>query len=278
MRCSDALIGRLQEAYRKIRNTIRYLLGNLNDFDFAAMKVDYPQMYKIDQWAMQRFNKLISEVLAAYETFAFHRVFSLIYNFCVVDMSSIYMDVLKDRMYCDGKNSLSRRSAQTAMHAIADGLVRLLAPVLVHTSEETFEVMGGQGSIHLQTMPKPDENIAWQKEDEKWSKIMAVRDEALKALEGLRNDKIIASNLEASLEIKADDCTIQLLNDFGAENFAALCVISEVKLQSSSELKIKADKSSYQKCARCWNYWQSVGSDSEYPDICSRCAEVVKNL
>jgi isoleucyl-tRNA synthetase len=141
IRCNDELIGRTQDAYRKIRNTIRYLLGNIDDFNPNKHTIVYEQMFEIDRWAIQQLQKLIIEVTQAYEEFLFHRVFSLLYNFCTVQMSSIYMDVLKDRMYCDAADSLSRRSGQTAMYKILDSLIRMLAPILVHTAEEAWAAM-----------------------------------------------------------------------------------------------------------------------------------------
>lgn len=275
MRCSDTLIGRLQDAYRKIRNTIRYLLGNINDFDTAAMSVDYDEMFEIDKWAMQRLAKLKSEIHNAYDNFAFHRVFTLIYNFCTVDMSSIYMDVLKDRMYCDGVDSLSRRSAQTVMTKILDSMVRMLAPILAHTAEEIWKAMGNEKSIHLEAMDT-DADIDYKADEAKWDKLMSVRDEVLKILEGLRQEEKIASNQEASVKVIADNDTVELLDDFGKENFAALCIISEVSFEVGENLSIKAAKSSFKKCARCWNFWESVGSNSKYPDLCDRCIEVIK--
>ncbi|MHC4125328.1 MAG: isoleucine--tRNA ligase, partial [Planctomycetota bacterium] len=166
IRCNDELIGKTQDAYRKIRNTLRYLFGNLNDFDPNTNSVPYRQMFEIDRWAMQQLQKLIANVQQAYEDFIFHRVFSLIYNFCTVEMSSIYMDLLKDRMYCDAAESLSRRSAQTAMHKILDNLIRMLAPVLVHTAEEAWDTMKFKSqhldSVHLAEMPTVEESIDWQ--------------------------------------------------------------------------------------------------------------------
>jgi len=143
------------------------------------------------------------------KTLSFHRVFSLIYNFCTVEMSSIYMDVLKDRLYCDATDSKSRRSAQTAMHRILDGLVRLLAPVLAHTAEEAWAAMKHKSqdveSVHLAIMPKVDESIDWQGEQAKWDKVMALRDEVLRVLEGLRQAQNIASNQEATVNITSND-------------------------------------------------------------------------
>ena len=326
VRCNDEIIGRTQDAYRKIRNTLRYLLGNVDDFDPKTQSVPYDEMFEIDKWAVRELQKLIRDVTEAYDDFVFHRVYSLIYNFCTVQMSSIYMDVLKDRMYCDAADSKSRRSAQTAMRQICDALVRMLAPILVHTAEEAWGVMqttddgrrttgkdggraehggasdrsldrargdGGRvrcdtdgegttddgGSVHLARMPQPDPAISLDAEGASWDRLMGLRDEVLRVLEGLRRDKIIASNQEASVTINCDEQTGQLLSDFGLEQFAALCIVSEVKCRQSADgTSVAAHKSEHQKCQRCWNYWPSVGSNSEYPDLCERCARVVNRL
>ncbi|UCE99811.1 MAG: isoleucine--tRNA ligase [Planctomycetota bacterium] len=302
IRCNDGLIGRTQDAYRKIRNTLRYLLGNTADFNPNEQAVTYDDMLEIDKWAMQQLQKLITNIIQTYENFIFHRVFSLIYNFCTVEMSSIYMDVLKDRMYCELAGSLSRRSGQTAMHRILDSLVRLLAPILVHTAEEAWEMMPFKAqafdSVHLADMPEVDDSIDWRSEEGKWAKIMNLRDEVLRVLEDLRRDKKIASNQEAAVLIYSDDDElISVVNDFGIEAFAALCIVSEVRLQNYPDDMRKeneetkkltgidvipplcvAIKSKNKKCQRCWNYWPSVGGNSEYPDLCKRCVEVVRGL
>jgi len=284
IRCNDELIGRTQDAYRKIRNTLRYLLGNIDDFEPARDSVPYEDMFEIDKWAMQQYQKLISAVRQAYENFVFHRVFTLIYNFCTVQMSSIYIDVLKDRMYCDGVNSRSRRSGQTAMYKILDGLVRMLAPILVHTAEEAWSAMKFKSqqleSVHLALMPDVDNSIDWQKDQAKWQRLMDLRDEVLRVLEGLRRRQQIGSNQEATVTIYSGDEELRAaLDDFGLEQFAALCIVSEVKLESGNkETRIEAQKSSYRKCQRCWNYRPSVGEDKRYPDLCSRCVEVVADL
>jgi len=292
MRCNDELIGRTQDAYRKIRNTIRYLLGNTDDFDPNKHTVPYEKMFETDKWAMGQLQKLIAETIDAYENFIFHRVFAIIYNFCTVEMSSIYMDVLKDRMYCDAADSLSRRSGQTAMHRILDALVRMLAPILVHTAEEAWAAMnsllvacrsslaGQKGndeveSVHLAEMPKVDSSIDWQSSEPRWQKLMALRDEVLRVLEGLRREKKIASNQESSVTIYCNDEDAKAVGDFGLKQFAALCIVSEVKLEKATgETKVIAQKSSHNKCQRCWNYWPSVGADSKHPDLCERCISV----
>ncbi len=280
IRCNDEIIGRTQDAYRKIRNTLRYLLGNIDDFDPNKNAVSYKDMFEIDRWALQQLQKLIAAVTDAYDSFAFHRVFSLIYNFCTVEMSSIYMDVLKDRMYCDGTDSPSRRSGQTAMFRILDCLTRMLAPVLVHTAEETWTAMKFKSSdtetIHLADMPKVDDAIDWQKDEPKWQKLIELRDKVLVTLEPLRKDKVIGSNQESTVTIRCTDEDAAAIEQFGLKNFAALCIVSEVKLKKGAlETTISAQKSAHQKCQRCWNYWPSVGSDTKHPDLCERCVSVI---
>ena len=282
IRCTHQIIGRTQDAYRKIRNTIRYLLGNTSDFD-PKDAVPYERMYPVDRWAYQQLQKLICEVQQAYNDFAFHRVFSQIYNFCSVQMSSIYMDVLKDRMYCDPKASLSRRSAQTVMYQTLDCLVRMLAPILVHTAEEAWSAMPFRSqqtdSVHLATMPVADPAVDWQKDQALYDRLMGIRDMVLGVLEGLRQDKRIASNQQAAVTIRATDEDAQLIEWFGIKDFAALCIVSEVFLEKGHpQTTVVADKSRNQKCQRCWNYWPSVGKDPSHPDLCHRCIEVIKQM
>ncbi|MCD6393565.1 MAG: isoleucine--tRNA ligase [Planctomycetes bacterium] len=282
VRCSDELIGRLQDAYRKIRNTLRYLMGNLDDFE-PSMVVAYADMPAIDRWAMEQCQKLITRVIEAYDAFAFHRAFSLIYNFCTVEMSSIYMDVLKDRLYCDAKDSHSRRSCQTAMQSILDAMVRLLAPILAHTAEEAWAAMKHKSqdveSVHMALMPAADESIDWRSEQAKWDRIMALRDEVLRVLEGLRQSQQIASNQEAQVSIVSDDDElISTINDFGIDAFAALCIVSNVTIRKGQASSVTARKSDNSKCQRCWNYFASVGDNAEYEDLCQRCFEVVNAL
>jgi isoleucyl-tRNA synthetase len=283
MRCSDELIGRLQDAYRKIRNTLRYLMSNINGFVPTEMSVDYKDMLLIDQWAMEKLNVLIDDVHEAYESFGFHRVFGKIYNFCTVEMSSIYMDVLKDRMYCDATDSVSRRSGQTAMYKILDALVRMLAPILAHTAEEAWAAIEYKSedveTVHLATMPFPDASIDTATNEAKWDKIMALRDEVLKVLEGLRKDQVIGSNQEASVAIETDDGELlEIINEMGTETFASLCIVSEISITRGGALKVTAQKCPHAKCDRCWNFYPSVGQNAESPDLCERCKKVVAGL
>jgi len=281
VRCNDELIGRTQDAYRKIRNTLRYLFGNIDDFDPAKNAVPYERMLEIDKWAMQQLQKLIAEATEAYEGFVYHRVFSLLYNFCSVEMSSIYMDVLKDRMYCDAADSLSRRSGQTAMYHVLSALVRMLAPILVHTAEEAWEAMKVRpedcSSVHLAHMPKVDPAINYADQEMKWAYLMGLRDQVLRVLEGLRKNKVIASNQEASITMRCTPEDATVLKEFGVPQFASLCIVSEVNLEEDAEeTTITAARSTHRKCQRCWNYGPSVGTNAEHPDICERCASAVQ--
>jgi len=280
VRCNDEIIGRMQDVYRKIRNTLRYLFGNTNDFDLHQQAIPYDQMLALDQWALQQLQKLITEVRQAYDSFTFHRAFSLIYTFCTVPMSSIYMDVLKDRMYCEASDSLARRSAQTVMAQILDALIRLLAPILVHTAEEAWTVLNegssDSSSVHLALLPDVDSTIDWQAEQPRWDRLMGLRDEVLRSLEGLRQNKEIASNQEAAVTIACTDADAQLIETYGLNQFAALCIVSSIDLSpGASATAVTAQKSPAHKCQRCWNYWPSVGQDPNHPDLCARCVSVV---
>jgi isoleucyl-tRNA synthetase len=283
VRCNDELIGKTQDAYRKIRNTLRYLHGNIYDFDPAKDSVAYDKMLEIDKWAMHQLQKLIAEVTKEYDDFAYHRVFTLLYNFCSVEMSSVYMDLLKDRLYCDPADSPSRRSCQTVLYKILDSLTLLLAPILVHTAEECWAAIAHKSqnveTVHLAVLPKVDPSINWQADQPKWQKLMTLRDEVLKALEPLRQDKLIGSNQESSVTIKCGPEDAAAIEQFGIKNFAALCIVSEIKLEKADgPAQFIAKKSSHAKCQRCWNYWPSVGSDPSNPDLCTRCADTLKQL
>jgi isoleucyl-tRNA synthetase len=183
-------------------------------------------------------------------------------------------------MYCESKESVSRRSGQTAMYQILDALVRMLAPVLAHTAEEAWAAMPYKSqsvdSVHLALMPRADAAIDSAANAPMWAAIMALRDEALKVLEGLRKDQIIGSNQEATVDIVTpDEAALKAVEQIGVENFAAMCIVSQVKVQKGDALNVKAQKSSHAKCQRCWNFWPSVGQNTKYDDLCDRCAAVV---
>ncbi|MCP4452802.1 MAG: class I tRNA ligase family protein, partial [Planctomycetes bacterium] len=254
--------------------------GNLSDFNPNTDAVSFEAMHPIDQWALLKLNTLVTDVRQAYDTFVFHRVFSLTYHFCTVQMSSIYMDVLKDRMYCEATNSEPRRSAQTAMSEILHTLIRLLAPVLVHTGEEAWNALEHKpeavDSVHLATLPEVQASRAGRFSPDQWDNLLALRDDILKCLEGLRQDKAIASNQEASVTVQCCQETAELLNSFGIDQLAALCIVSDITVVAGHETaEISAIKSQNQKCQRCWNYTPGVGTHDAYLDLCDRCHAVL---
>jgi isoleucyl-tRNA synthetase len=280
VRCNDELIGRRRTPTARSAIPCAICSATSTISTRTPMAVPYEGMLEIDKWAMQQLQKLIAEVTEAYDEFIYHRVFSLLYTFCSVEMSSIYMDVLKDRMYCEAADSHSRRSGQTAMYHVLSALVRMLAPILVHTAEEAWEAMQVKpeacDSVHLAHMPKIDPAIDYAGEEAKWAHLMGLRDEVLRALEGLRKDKVIASNQEASVTMRCTAEDAAALKEFGLDQFASLCIISEISLEEGAEqTTVATAKSRHPKCQRCWNYWPSVGTDAQRPDLCKRCASSV---
>ncbi|RME02323.1 MAG: isoleucine--tRNA ligase [Planctomycetota bacterium] len=281
IRCNEELIARMQDTYRKIRNTLRYLFGNLHDFH-PHQRVPYRRMSPIDRWAMERLEELIAKVRQAYEDFLFHKVHSLLYNFCVVEMSSIYLDVMKDRMYCEAADSPLRRSAQSAMYAILTALIRLLAPILVHTAEEAWQELSHKDeeveSVHLAHFPHGNRSIRWRQNLEKWTPLLQLRDRVLQELEKLRQEKTIQKSQEAAITITTSDAElVERLEEFGLEEFATFCIVSEVRLnvRKKGKTSVSAEKVDYAMCQRCWNYRPSVGENQEHPDLCARCWNVI---
>jgi isoleucyl-tRNA synthetase len=287
VRVSHDIITRLSEAYRKIRNTFRYLLGNLDGFDPQQDRVAIDRMTELDRWALSRTRKLVDAVTEAYERFEFYRVYQAVHNFCVVEMSSFYLDVLKDRLYCEAPAGPLRRSAQTALYEVLTVLTRLLAPILAHTAEEIWEHLDVETeSVHLALWPDladlpSDDGLA-----ARWDQLHQVRDDVLRQLESLRKAETIASNMEARLELYTDDAELAKLLRRYRNDLATLLIVSEVVLadakpasaaqgQECPALWIRAERSPYEKCGRCWNLRPEVGTIGEYPDLCGRCAEVV---
>jgi len=289
IRTSEQLINQLQDAYRKIRNTFRFLLGNLADFDPAVHSVPVADMQPVDRWILARCAEVVRDVTAAFENFEFHRMYQLVHGFCNNELSSIYLDVQKDRMYCESPNSPLRRSGQTAMYLVAHRLVRLLAPVLVHTADEIWEHIPGAAaetpSVHLAAWPEAE----WLDQDVigRWQTLLAVRSAALNKLEGLRNAGTIQSNMEAAVTLRpTDEKLAALLAETGAEELARLLIVASVSVEPTLggaadpaagglPLCVEVARSASPKCARCWNLRDSVGSVAEYPDLCARCAVAI---
>ncbi|SHG70995.1 isoleucine--tRNA ligase [Desulforamulus hydrothermalis] len=288
---SPNILKQIAEAYRKIRNTARFLLGNLYDYNPVQDEVAYEQLPELDRVALLELHKLIKQVLAAYENYEFHVVYHAVHNYCVVNLSAFYLDVIKDRLYTAPPASLERRAAQTVLYRVLDALVRLLTPVLAFTTEEIYKHMPVVGerpaSVQLLDMPQVNERYLDDELEKKWEKIHAVRKEVLKALENARQQKVIGNALEAAVDLYAAGEVAELLQPM-AEELATLFIVSQVNLQPLSaapadavkgeelELAVKVTAASGQKCERCWMYHQDVGKDTEHASLCPRCAGVVK--
>jgi len=288
VRVSNKILKQLAEVYRKIRNTVRFLLGNLHDFDPCSDRVPYQEMLEIDRWALMQAQQLISDITDYYDGYRFHRLYHLLHNFCAVDMSSFYLDILKDRLYTFRASGLPRRSAQTALYEILQALTRLMAPVLCHTAEEIWlyapKEEGAPQSVHLTRWPQVTEEYLDQELATRWRRIRQVREMVTKALEEIRAAKEIGNSLEARLLIAAPSEYRRALE--GQEgDLAALFIVSAAELvhgpqeasgrafesQEIPGLKVWVDRAEGEKCERCWNYHPSVGTDETHATICSRC-------
>jgi isoleucyl-tRNA synthetase len=282
VRISPMILTRLTEAYRKLRNTFRYMLGNLHDFDPARDAVPGGELAGIDQWVLVQAQDLVMRSRIAYDEFAFHRVYRAVYDFATTDLSNIYFDVLKDRLYTSAAKSKARRSAQTALYRLAQALVRLLAPILSFTTEEVWGHLNGSGSVHTEYFPAPGElteglTAEHRARVQNWNKLLPLRDEVLKSLETARQEKAIGAPLEASVRLSADDALYPLLEEY-ADELPGLFIVSKVALsrQTDSGISVKIDRAPGTKCERCWKYTDDVGSDDELPTVCASCAEAVR--
>ncbi|MBU1006996.1 MAG: class I tRNA ligase family protein, partial [Candidatus Omnitrophica bacterium] len=275
VKISDEILQRTVEAYRKFRNTAKYLLGNIYDFDPAKDAVDIKDMLEIDRWALSRVNSVLKRVTAAFEDFSYHEVISLIYRFCIVDMSSFYLDIVKDRLYTFGRDSKARRSAQTVLYRILDILVRELTPIIPFTAEEIWRYFKGTGSVHLAEWPRPDEKAIDPELEKKWAKLQELREEALKALEEKRAAKVIGSPLEAKIRLYIkDDIEYNSLTKY-LQDLPAIFIVSQVELRKTKERAVEVVKADGEKCERCWNWSDSVGKSEQHPKLCKRCLDVV---
>jgi isoleucyl-tRNA synthetase len=285
VRYSEAAMTQLSETYRKLRNTFRFALSNLADFDPSRDALPDSELWEMDAWMLRRTGDLVRRSLEWYESFDFHRVFHAAHDFAVVDLSSFYFDVLKDRLYTFAPRSVGRRSAQTAVYRIASALLRLIAPILVYTSEEIWKHFpheaGAPESIHMAHFPKAEEleRAATEKIAENWEKLLSVREEVLKALEQARAAKLISAALEAKVMISASGDLAALLANY-LKSLPALFIVSQVRLEPSTAegVSVKVDRADGQKCERCWNYSTHVGENAEYPTICERCVAALDEI
>ncbi|OQB14002.1 MAG: Isoleucine--tRNA ligase [Firmicutes bacterium ADurb.Bin193] len=277
VRISKDILKQLSEVYRKIRNTARYILGSLSDFD--PDKDMTTEFTEIDRWALMRLNKLIEKVLSAYDRYEYHVLYHAIHNFCVVDLSNFYLDIIKDRTYCEKPDSALRRSAQSAMFIILDSLVKMLAPILAFTAEEIWQFMphrkgDNKQSVMFALLPTVDSSFYSAELEEKWDRILELRDIASKELELARQDKIIGSSLGAEITIFADDKNYDFVKSVLSE-LPTVMITSGVSLEKAeSGLSVKVSPAKGTKCARCWTFTDDVGKRHE--DLCERCASVLE--
>lgn len=267
---------RVSETYRRMRNTMRFLLGNINDFNYATDKVDFKDMPPLDQWALVRLNELIKKVTESYDNYDFYKVYHALNAFFTVDLSSIYLDILKDRLYTWRSDGRERRSSQTVFYLLTDSLIKMMAPILSFLSEETYGYFPKEGkkeSIFLEDFPT--QNAAWYNDDLKASmdEILEVRSAVSKELEELRRNKTIGSSLDAKVTIYATGKRLETLKTFTNE-LKEILIVSQVELKEG-EFKVEPGKAEGEKCERCWHYSPQTGANSQFPDTCPKCVEAL---
>lgn len=288
IRVSKDILKQLSEVYRRIRNTCRYILGNISDFNYQTEAVPYQEMLEIDRWALLKLQKLLQRVVKSYEDYEFHTLYHAIHNFCAVDMSAFYLDILKDRLYTSGPKSLERRSAQTAMQEILLTLVKMIAPVLTFTAEEIWQYLPESAkedvSVFLTTLPEYKKEYEDPELEARWDKILELKKDVAKALEIARAGKVIGQSLDAGVDIYLSEENYNFFLEYQS-SLPNILIVSQVKLTKDS-----APKEAYQgematvvvkgakgeKCTRCWIYSEEIGQDSAHPALCPRCASVIK--
>jgi isoleucyl-tRNA synthetase len=288
MAASEKILKQVQEAYSKIRNTCRFLLSNLNDYQLPASSSQRAEeLLEIDRWILLKLNKLIEKIVKAYDEFEFHLVYHSLYDFCVNDLSAFYLDMSKDRLYCGGQDSPERRSAQFAMSEILTTLVKLMAPILSFTAEDIlrfakFETRNtksetnskSETSVFLMEMPKVETSYLNEKLEHKWETILEVKEKVNFMLEGSRFKKEIGSGLDADVDLLASSNDYPMLKSV-EDLLPMIFIVSKVTLKQGPSTVVGVTPASGQKCVRCWKWSESVGQDKEHPTLCQRCSSVV---
>ncbi|WP_027359000.1 isoleucine--tRNA ligase [Desulforegula conservatrix] len=293
IRISDNILKQLSDAYRRIRNTCRFILGNLSDFDPSKDAVALDEMTSLDRFALHRLGDILDRIKKAYDDYDLHIIHHTLANYCGVDLSAFYLDILKDRLYVLPAGSVERRSAQTVMHIILDSIVKAMAPILCFTSEEVWKYMpkteGRPASVHLADMPVYNE--AWRNDElaAKWETILKVRGDVTKAIEQARVTKLVGHSLDSSVTIQAEGDVYDVLSGF-ADDLAGIFIVSAARATDSENLgevyvsqdlpglSIKVEKAGGEKCPRCWIYDTFVGQDVEHPQLCKRCSSVIRQI
>ncbi len=287
---SKDILKQLSESYRKIRNTARFILGNIHDFDPNTQSVADDQLEEMDRWALMRLTQLVEQVREAYEAYSFHEALHKMHNFCVVDMSNFYLDVLKDRLYVEKADSVTRRAAQTTIYRILNTLTRMLSPILAFTAEEIWGFLPhveneDTRAVVLNEIPRAEDMVAVDDAFmARWDRIHAVREDAQKALEIARTSKLIGKSLDAQIVLYANGELLEFLGDVQSLLPSAL-IVSKVTISSEGEgqfagevegLTMTVSHADGEKCCRCWSYDASVGADEAHPELCARCAALMK--
>ena len=289
--CSPAIMQRVAGIYRDIRNTFRYILGNLDGFNPEKDALPFAQLQPLDQYMLRQTVEVAADVRRWYEEFAFHKIYHRVNNFCGVELSAFYFDVLKDRLYTSARNSVARRAAQTAVWRIGEALVRLLAPLMSFTCDEVWQYMpalsGRLESVHLTTFPEEQDVLGEvvepdPKQAEDWKALRGVRETVLKALEEARNQKMIGANLQAQVALTATDPVYCVLERYKGD-LRYIFIVSAVELHRGSgngdtPVSVQVSRAAGAKCERCWNFSTRVGENKEYPTICERCTAVLKEI
>ncbi len=282
IKISDEILKRLADAYFRIRNTYRFLLGNLYDFDPEKDRVPYSQLQGIDRWALHRLQKLIAKVREAYDRFEFHGVYHTVQNFCAVEMSSLYFDILKDRLYTSSPNSLGRRSAQTVLYEILKSLTTLMAPILAFTTEEVWNHLpresGKVESVHLASFPEVKPEYLDETLEKDWERIWEIRAVVTKALEEARKSKKIGLSLDAQVHLYLPEKLYPFIHPY-ERDLSSIFIVSSVTLklsQEGQEVRAEVFRADGQKCERCWSYDTSVGQYSDHPTLCQKCLNAIQ--
>ncbi|MDY0351487.1 MAG: isoleucine--tRNA ligase [Desulfobulbaceae bacterium] len=299
VKVSDEILRHVSDAYRKMRNTIRFMLSNLYDFDPDRDAVAIDRMPELDRWALSGYARMVNRVVDSYMKYEFHTVYHSLHNFCVTTMSSLYLDILKDRLYVSAPDSVERRSAQTVIHRIADGLLRLMTPILSFTMAEAWEHLHADGaelpaeqSVFFASFPPTDDIPIEEEFFASWDRLLAIRGEITRVLEAARQAKVIGLSLDAEVLVQAGGKTAEFLADKWdllreicivsglrqVEGFEEGTVTDVVPAEDVPDLNIAVLPAAGTKCARCWTVADSVGKEEDHPSVCRRCAEVVRSL
>lgn len=285
VRISQDILKHVSEAYRKIRNTFRFMLANLADFNPETDRIDGSDLQEVDQYMLHRLNQLNKNVRSSYEKYEFSTIYHQIHNFCAVDLSSFYLDFAKDILYIEAADNTRRRSIQTVYYDILTTLIKLLTPIIPHTTDEVWEYIPGAEAESVQLTDIPEPRAIFESEDKlqvKWDHFMDIRDDVLKALEEARAEKVIGKSLEAKLTLVPKDAkTKKVLTNI--PQLHQLLIVSDVDVRSVADgtkeyqyVDVKVEKHPGEKCERCWISSETVGNDKEYPELCTRCADIVK--